>query len=145
MLKSSPLLLILLSILYPQELYDPYTVHSINIEFYNSAYDSILQARWDVDDKTYELADITVNGVTYDSVGARYKGNSTFFLARETENPKFPFNIDIEHVHNDQDVMGYEKLKLSNALFDVTFVKETLGYLSAVSYTHLTLPTNREV
>ena len=34
MLKSSPLLLVLLSILYPQELYDPYTVHSINIEFY---------------------------------------------------------------------------------------------------------------
>jgi len=129
LLKSSPLLLVLLSILYPQELYDPYTVHSINIEFYNPGYDSILQARWDVDDKTYELADITVNGVTYDSVGARYKGNSTFFLARETENPKFPFNIDIEHVHNDQDVMGYEKLKLSNALFDVTFVKEILGYL----------------
>jgi len=129
LLKSSPLLLVLLSILYPQELYDPYTVHSINIEFYNPGYDSILQARWDLDDKTYELADITVNGVTYDSVGARYKGNSTFFLARETGNSKFPFNIDIEHVHNDQDIMGYEKLKLSNALFDVTFVKETLGYL----------------
>ena len=129
MLKSLPLSFVLLSILYPQELYDPYKVHSINIEFYNPGYDSILQARWDVDDKTYELADITVNGVTYDSVGARYKGNSTFFLARETDNPKFPFNIDVEHVHNDQDVMGYEKLKLSNALFDVTFVKETLGYL----------------
>jgi len=132
-----PLSLFLLSILYAQELYDPYTVHSLNIEFYNPAYDSILQARWDVDDKTYELSDITVNGVTYDSVGARYKGNSTFFLARETVNPKFPFNIDVEHVHNDQDVMGYEKLKLSNALFDVTFVKETLGYLSEGLY----LPT----
>ena len=137
MLKSLPLSFVLLSILYPQELYDPYKVHSINIEFYNPGYDSILQARWDVDDKTYELADITVNGVTYDSVGARYKGNSTFFLARETYNPKFPFNIDVEHVHNDQDVMGYEKLKLSNALFDVTFVKETLGYLSEGLY----LPT----
>ena len=137
MLKSLPLSFVLLSILYPQELYDPYKVHSINIEFYNPGYDSILQARWDVDDKTYELADITVNGVTYDSVGARYKGNSTFFLARETDNPKFPFNIDVEHVHNDQDVMGYEKLKLSNALFDVTFVKETLGYLSEGLY----LPT----
>ena len=137
MFKSLPLSIILLSILYPQELYDPYTVHSLNIEFYNPAYDSILQARWDVDDKTYELADITVNGVTYDSVGARYKGNSTFFLARETVNPKFPFNIDVEHVHNDQDVMGYEKLKLSNSLLDVTFVKETLGYLSEGHY----LPT----
>ena len=137
MFKFLPLSFLLLSILYAQELYDPYTVHSLNIEFYNPAYDSILQARWDLDDKTYELSDITVNGVTYDSVGARYKGNSTFYLARETDNPKFPFNIDVEHVHNDQDVMGYEKLKLSNALFDVTFVKETLGYLSEGLY----LPT----
>ena len=97
MLKSLPLSFVLLSILYPQELYDPYKVHSINIEFYNPGYDSILQARRDVDDKTYELADITVNGVTYDSVGARYKGNSTFFLARETYNPKFPLVCRFSH------------------------------------------------
>ena len=79
MFKSFPLSLLLLATLYAQELYDPYTVHSLNIEFYNPAYDSILQARWDVDDKTYELADITVNGVTYDSVGARYKEIPPFF------------------------------------------------------------------
>lgn len=137
MLKSSPLLLVLLSILYPQELYDPYTVHSINIEFYNPDYDSILQARWDVDDKTYLLADLTVNGVIYDSVGARYKGNSSFVEARNSGNPKLPFNIDIEFIHNDQDVMSYEKFKLSNSLFDPTFVRETIGYLSAGYY----LPT----
>ena len=137
MFKFLPLSIILLSILYPQELYDPYTVHSMNIEFYNPAYDSILQARWEVDDKTYLLADLTVNGVIYDSIGARYKGNSSFVEARNSGNPKLPFNIDIEFIHNDQDVMSYEKFKLSNSLFDPTFVRETIGYLSAGYY----LPT----
>ena len=128
---------ILFSSLSGQELYDPYTVHNMNIEFYNSNYDSILQARWYADDKSYLLADITVNGVIYDSVGVRYKGNSSFVEPNNSGNPKLPFNIDVEFVHDDQNVMGYEKLKLSNSIFDPTFVRETIGYLSSGFY----LPT----
>ena len=120
-----------------QGLYDPYTVHNMNIEFYNSNYDSILQARWYEDDKSYLLADITVNGVFYDSVGVRYKGNSSFVEPNNSGNPKLPFNIDVEFVHDDQNIMGYEKLKLSNSIFDPTFVRETIGYLSSGFY----LPT----
>ena len=131
------LLVILFTHLRGQELYDPYTVHNMNIEFYNSNYDSILQARWYEDDKSYLLADITVNGVIYDSVGVRYKGNSSFVEANNSGNPKLPFNIDVEFVHDDQNVMGYEKLKLSNSIFDPTFVRETIGYSSSGFY----LPT----
>ena len=131
------LLVILFTSLSGQELYDPYTVHNMNIEFYNSNYDSILQARWYADDKSYLLADITVNGVIYDSVGVRYKGNSSFVEPNNSGNPKLPFNIDVEFVHDDQNVMGYEKLKLSNSIFDPTFVRETIGYLSSGFY----LPT----
>ena len=130
-------LLLLFTSLSAQELYDPYTVHNMNIEFYNSNYDSILQARWYADDKSYLLADITVNGVIYDSVGVRYKGNSSFVEPNNSGNPKLPFNIDVEFVHDDQNVMGYEKLKLSNSIFDPTFVRETIGYLSSGFY----LPT----
>lgn len=131
------LLAMLFSSSFGQELYDPYTVHNMNIEFYNSNYDSILQAQWYADDKSYLLADITVNGVVYDSVGVRYKGNSSFVEADNSGNPKLPFNIDVEFIHDDQNVMGYEKLKLSNSIFDPTFVRETIGYLSSGFY----LPT----
>ena len=109
----------------------------MNIEFYDSNYDSILEARWYADDKSYLLADITVNGVIYDSVGVRYKGNSSFVEANESNNPKVPLNIDVEFVHDDKNIMGFEKLKLSNSLFDPTFVRETIGYLSSGFY----LPT----
>ena len=56
----------------PQELFDPYQVHTLDIEFYNPDYDQILLERWEVDDKTFELATVVFNGVTLDSGGVRY-------------------------------------------------------------------------
>ena len=44
----------------PQELFDPYQVHILEISFYNPDYDQILQERWEVDDKTYELATVVL-------------------------------------------------------------------------------------
>ena len=122
----------------PQELFDPYEVHTLEINFYNPDYDEILQERWEVDDKTYELATIVFNGDTMDSVGVRYKGNSTFWWSQATNSPKFPFNIDFNLVYDDQDLLGYSKVKLSNSIFDATFVRETLGYLTESFY----LPTS---
>jgi spore coat protein CotH len=57
----------------PQELFDPYQVHILEISFYNPDYDQILQERWEVDDKTYELATVVFNGDTLDSVGVHQK------------------------------------------------------------------------
>ncbi|MBT4174011.1 MAG: hypothetical protein HN967_11810 [Candidatus Marinimicrobia bacterium] len=130
--------IIISSLSYSQDLYNPYHVNELNIEFYNPDYDSILQDRWEIDDKSYLLATITINGQEYDSVGVRYKGNSTFYWAQETNNPKMPFNIDIDLVHDDQNINGYNKLKLSNALFDITYVKEPIGYITEGLY----LPTS---
>ena len=138
-LSSIKVVVCLLStILFGQELFDPYKVHTLEIEFYNADYDSVLQAQWEIDDKTYELATITFNGETMDSVGVRYKGNSTFWWARETDSPKFPLNIDFDLIHDDQDLMGYNKIKLSNSIFDATFVREQIGYITESYY----LPTS---
>ena len=71
---------ILFSCLIGQELYDPYSVHQMNIEFYDSNYDSILEARWYADDKSYLLADITftvlrliiARDTTYNIIGGGY-------------------------------------------------------------------------
>ena len=83
----------------PQELFDPYQVHTLNIQFYNPDYDQILQQRWEVDDKTYELATVVFNGDTLDSVGVRYKGNSTFWWTQATGSPKYPLNIDFDLIY----------------------------------------------
>jgi len=120
--------------LFSQELFDPYQVHTLEIEFFNPDYDQILQNRWDVDDKTYELATVIFNGDTLDSVGVRYKGNSTFYFAQIVNSPKFPLNIDFDLIYEDQDLLGYNKVKLSNSIFDATFVRESIGYLTEGYY-----------
>ncbi|MBT3179859.1 MAG: T9SS type A sorting domain-containing protein [Candidatus Marinimicrobia bacterium] len=127
------------ALLFSQELFDPYEVHSLNIEFYNSNYDSILQAQWQAHDKSYELASLIFNGDTLDSVGVRYKGSSTYYYTLETNSPKFPLNIDLDLIYEDQELMGYNKIKLSSSIFDPTFVRETLGYLTTSYY----LPTSQ--
>jgi hypothetical protein len=126
------------SILLGQELFDPYQVHTLEIEFYNPDYDQILQDRWEIDDKTYELATVIFNGDTLDSIGVRYKGNSTFWWTQILGSPKFPLNIDFNLIDDDQDLLGYNKVKLSNSIFDATFVKESIGYLTEGYY----LPTS---
>ncbi len=131
-------LLVFSGILFGQDLFDRYEAHILDIQFYNPDYDQILQDRWEIDDKTYELATIIFNGDTLDSVGARYKGNSTFWWARAVGSPKFPLNIDFNLVHGDQDLLGYNKVKLSNSIFDATFVRESIGYLTEGYY----LPTS---
>ena len=60
------LLLIFISCILTQNLFDNYNVHSLNIQFYNPNYDSILQNNWENNDKTYELATLIFNDEYYD-------------------------------------------------------------------------------
>ena len=132
------LLIVSLGITFTQELFNPYEVHVLDIQFYNPNYDQILQDRWEIDDKSYELASIIFNGETMDSVGVRYKGNSTFFFTQIMGSPKYPLNIDLDLIYDDQELLGYNKVKLSNTIFDATFVRESIGYLTEGNY----LPTS---
>tara|TARA_Y100000817_G_C16855640_1_gene543878 strand:+ start:402 stop:2813 length:2412 start_codon:yes stop_codon:yes gene_type:complete len=131
------LIVFIVSLIYGQDLFDPYQVHEMDITFHDSNYDQILQDRWAEDDKTYELATVVFNGDTLDSVGVRYKGNSTYFFTNLVGSTKYPLNIDLDLIYDDQDLLGYNKVKLSNSIFDPTYVKETLGYLTQGYY----LPT----
>jgi hypothetical protein len=58
----------------------------------------------------------------------RYKGNSTFAIPNDQGNPKLPFNLDFNDSIPGQELMGYRKVKLANAIFDPTFSKEITAY-----------------
>ena len=120
-----------------QDLFDPYNVHEIDIHFYNPNYNEVLENYWEENIKTYELARVIFNGDTLDSVGVRYKGNSTYYETHQVGSVKYPLNIDFDLIYEDQELLGYNKLKLSNSIFDPTFVKETMGYITQGYY----LPT----
>ncbi len=66
---------------------------------------------------------ITINGEVFDSVGVKYKGNSTY-----TPNQvKNPFNIELD-TYKEQDYEGYSDIKLSNVSKDPSFLREVLSY-----------------
>ncbi len=80
------------------------------------------------------LASIEIDGVKYDSVGVRYKGNSSYNYTRKMKFKKLPFNIKLDWKKKKQKHQGYETLKLSNVFRDPSFVREILSYRIARDY-----------
>ena len=108
----------------PGGLYDEDSLHTIYVNFENPSYHTVLVDSF-LNNPTARIpATITLNGVSTDSAGVRYKGNSTFCLPNDAGVPKVPYNIDMNFWRPNQQLMGYNKLKLANAWFDPTFVKE---------------------
>jgi hypothetical protein len=108
-------------------MFDLEEVHDIHLTFYETNYHSILVNRWFDEDETRLPAQLDMGDIHFDSVGVKYKGNSTFYIANLTFNPKVPYNIDMNEYIGGQKLLGYKKLKLANALFDPTFAKEALA------------------
>lgn len=112
-----------------QGFYDPTTVSNINIHFYDSNWDYILDSLMSAGSDDRILADLTINGVFFDSCGVRYKGNSSY----NSSQVKNPLNIKLNYL-KDQDYEGYYTLKFSNVYKDPSFVREVLAYEIANKY-----------
>ncbi|MBL7795874.1 MAG: CotH kinase family protein [Saprospiraceae bacterium] len=70
-----------------------------------------------------------VNGTRYDSVGVRYKGNSSYFRSRKDTSRKLPINVKLNYRLREQQLKGGQNtLKLSNAFLDPSFVRDPLAY-----------------
>ena len=108
----------------PGGLFDKDSVRTIYIDFIDPNYHSVLVNSFFTNPKYRIPATVSCNGITYDSVGVRYKGNSTFCLPNDNNNPKVPYNLDFNYFISGQKFMGKKKLKLANAWMDPTFVKE---------------------
>ena len=106
-----------------QTLYDINTVQDIKIVFNQSNWDYLLDTAIAGKESYLMAKTVTINGVVFDSVGVRYKGNSTY-KANQTKNP---FHIELD-TWKDQNYEGYTDLKLSNVAFDPSFVREPLSY-----------------
>ena len=109
-------------------LYDWSELRDINVNFYDSGYDSFLTQSWLENTKLTLPASLEIGDLYFDSVAVRYKGNSTFYIPFTLSNPKKPYNIDFNDYDSNQDIMGYNKIKLANTLLDPTCRKEILGY-----------------
>ncbi len=70
-----------------------------------------------------------VDGQYFDSVGVRYKGNSSYFRSRKETYKKLPFNIKLNWYKKGQKITGnYTTVRLSNAFLDPSFIRDPLMY-----------------
>ena len=113
-----------------QSFYDINTINTIEITFEQSNWDYLLDQLVSAGNEERLLGSVTINGVVYDSVGVRYKGNSSY----QPNQVKNPLNIKLDYVISDQDIEGYGTLKLANGFKDPSFVRETLSYEIARNY-----------
>ena len=100
----------------PGGLFDKDSVRSIYIDFIDPNYHSVLVNSFFTNPKYRIPATVSCNGITYDSVGVRYKGNSTFCLPNDNNNPKVPYNLDFNYLFQDKNL--WEK-RMKNPLEDV--------------------------
>ena len=106
------------------------SLREIRINFHDSNWDHQLDSLYVQGDNERILADLIIDGSTYDSVGVRYKGFSSVSVNRV----KNPFNIKLDYMIDGQDHNGVDKLKLSNVYQDPSFIREVLTYEIAANY-----------
>lgn len=116
------------TISYGQTFYDLNTIQTIEITFTQSNWDALLDAAEATD--TYISAEsVAINGTVFTNVGAKYKGNSSY-SANQVKNP---WHLELD-TYVDQNYQGYTDIKLSNVIFDPSFVREALSYKMLGNY-----------
>ncbi|MBL8006271.1 MAG: CotH kinase family protein [Ignavibacteria bacterium] len=97
-------------------------VHNINIQFFIANYWDSLTYYYNNGGEQYIPATVTVNGMIMDSVGIRFKGNSSY----NHPNNKKPFKISFDEYRDDQRWNEMKNVNLSNCYLDPSFMREKI-------------------
>lgn len=122
-----------LTSVFSQNFYDINSIQTIEITFAESNWDALLDAA-EASDAYTAAQSITINGITLNNVGVKYKGNSSY----NPNQAKNPFHIELD-TYVDQNYQGYTDIKLSNVFVDPSFVREVLSYKMLRNYMHAPL------
>jgi hypothetical protein len=103
--------------------YDVNTIQKIEIYFTQSNWDYMMDTAKIGSDGFILASWVIINGTKYDSVGVKYKGNSSY----DATYIKNPLHIALDEFksHNYQ---GYKDIKLSNCYADPSMIREVLAY-----------------
>ncbi len=105
-----------------QDFYDETVLRTLKLEFSQPDWWNQLRANYEA--KENIVAALIVDDVIYEDVGVRFRGNTSYMMNQNSQ--KKSFNIEIDHVIEDQRLMGYKTLNLINCSGDATFMREIL-------------------
>ncbi|MFT3794905.1 CotH kinase family protein [Flavobacterium sp.] len=115
--------LILMFAAQAQSFYDTNSIQEIRLYFAQTDWEQQLNVQQQTTQNYIPAESVVINGTAFENVGVKYKGNSSYIPFF----PKNPFHIELD-AFQEQDYQGYTDIKLSNVIFDPTFVRETLSY-----------------
>jgi hypothetical protein len=124
-------LIILCGNISAQNFYDQNTIQKIEIQFNQTNWDYQLDTAKAGAEGYVMAASVLINGVYFDSVGVKYKGNSSY-------NPTYtknPLHIELDGF-KDQSYLGIKDIKLGNNFADPSMVREVLAYDMLKNYMH---------
>ena len=115
-------------------------IHKYELRFYTDNWQDSLEYNFEVLDQAYMPAQLIYNDSdVLDSIGVRYKGNSSYIRSGATV--KKPFKFKFDKYINGQRLFGTERLNFSNSVSDPTFMREMIGYNVTSKY----MPSPRAV
>ena len=133
MVKHALLVLVVMALLLPTTAFSDFdpnehvlfsgdAVHEIHLTFHQTAwYDSLVANFEGLDDPLYLAAEFDWSTVHFDSIGVRFKGNSSYY---SYPTDKKSFKLDINEYIDGQDIDGLDKLNLNNGFKDPSFIRE---------------------
>lgn len=134
-LLTTTLYLMTLTLFAQNNIFDVNQIKEIRLFFKESDWDKKLDSLKKLGNDYRLVGTMRLDGIQYDSVAVRYKGNSSFNAVRQQESSKLPFNIKVNEFKKKQKLPGnYETLKLSNVFRDPSFLREALAYEIARKY-----------
>ncbi len=115
----------------PEGCYQKDLIRSVYLDFGQSDWWQQLTANYA--SETEIPATMTVDGIIYDSVGVRFRGNTSYFMIGNSQKKSFAISTDF--VHDGQEFMDFDNLKFNNAHQDATFMREVLYCHMAARHT----------
>ena len=97
-------------------------IHTINFIFPQPDYWDSLTIYYNNGLEQYIPATVIVNGIAYDSVGVRFKGNSSYTHPYN----KKPFRLSFDEFKSAQRIDGLKSLHLNNCWRDPSFMREKI-------------------
>jgi hypothetical protein len=113
-----------------ESLYDIETLRTLFLEFENPDWEAELEYFFHTDVEV--PVKLTVDGKTYENVGVRFRGNTSY--SQSGTGWKRPLNITMDLANPDQRLYGYRTLNLLNAPYDATFVRQVLFHKISCEY-----------
>ncbi len=116
----------------PHTAFDKDQVHEIRLRFPNADWYQVLTKNYSGTeaDNPYFTASLEWGQYKFDSVGVRFKGNSSYSGSRTT---KKPFRLKLNEFVKGQKIEGIGAFNLSNGLGDPSFVREKVYYEMATA------------